>query len=95
MKTHTQGLWVVDKDSDSSFLIVTNSRTIAMSNQTEVEENGMSIEELNANGRLIAAAPELLEALEGFIHSVEHEGYSGRIAEAREQAIEAIKKATL
>ena len=47
------------------------------------------------NGRLYAAAPDLLEALEGFIHSVENEGaVNGRVCCAVENARAAIEKAT-
>ena len=51
--------------------------------------------EIEANMKLIAAAPELLEVLLQFIHSVEHEGViEGRVVDAVRNAKEAIKKAT-
>ena len=50
--------------------------------------------ERDANARLIAAAPELLEALEGLIHSVEHEVEPhGRMVDGIVNASAAIAKA--
>lgn len=43
--------------------------------------------------RLQTANKELIEALKGFIHSVEHEGVShGRVGNAAQNAFEAIQK---
>ena len=46
-----------------------------------------------ANAQLIATAPELLEACEDILHSVEHEGYSGRVVDSVENVKQAINKA--
>jgi len=51
----------------------------------------MSAEENEANARLIAAAPELLEALEEFVHHVEFQWHPD--VATLKQAIAAIKKA--
>jgi hypothetical protein len=50
--------------------------------------------EHQANSKLISAAPDMLEALQQFLHSVEHEGVvSGRVVDAVRNAKEAIYKA--
>ena len=50
--------------------------------------------ERKANARLITAAPDLLEALENFVNSVEHEGaVHGRVVDAVANARALIKKA--
>lgn len=52
--------------------------------------------EKQANQQLIAAAPDLLNALAMFIHSVEHEGVIfGIVTSAVENAKQAISKATI
>ena len=43
--------------------------------------------------RLQGINSDLLEACEDILHSVEHEGYSGRVVEAVENVKQAIKKA--
>jgi hypothetical protein len=49
-----------------------------------------------ANAKLMAAAPDMLAAIESFLHSVENEGViHGRVSGSVELAKEAINKATL
>lgn len=67
MSKHTQGLWKVDGitelciyDVDSRFIGLASITSIKGSNDTYNE----AYEEAKANARLMAAAPELLEALE-------------------------------
>ncbi len=52
--------------------------------------------EQKANQQLIAAAPDLLNALAMFVHSVEHEGVIfGRVADAVKNANQALYKANI
>lgn len=67
MSKHTQGSWKVDGitelciyDVDSRFIGLASITSIKGSNDTYNE----AYEEAKANARLMAAAPELLEALE-------------------------------
>ena len=65
MSTHTQGPWMVSRYSQSTVL-----KAISIRGANEriarvvVPDTAQSISEYVANARLIAAAPDLLEALE-------------------------------
>ena len=62
MNKHTPGPWRVSQQRGLSLFIVGCDEAIA--EILRVEQNGGFDGTLFANGRLIAAAPELLEALE-------------------------------
>ena len=62
MSKHTPGPWATDG----------GDTVVAMGNQivvTAPAPDGASREEMKANARLIAAAPELLEALKGMLQA--------------------------
>ena len=67
---HTPGPWhVSDADSVNPRIDVSNGRGVAHATQRDqhpVIGQGISIQEAMANARLIAAAPDLLEALETY-----------------------------
>jgi hypothetical protein len=81
----TQGKWELDQDGNSAFFINSTERKEFVSVWIEDDE---SEEEANANAKLIAAAPELLEAL------IEVVRISDRNNIAWNRSIEVIKKAT-
>lgn len=65
MSKHTQGEWKVSQDGfviSSSGLVIADTRAVSE----------LSIAETEANARLIAAAPKLLEALEVVVECPEH-----------------------
>jgi len=91
---HTRGEWVVNPPfkNDNKIFISNGENVIAyMAHNPSVNID----EEAEANAKLIASAPKLLEALRQFIHSVEHEGLvSGRVVDAVRHANEVINNAT-
>lgn len=84
---HTKGPWKVDKNG--AICLVEYAKSIAMVNSVFIPK-----EEFEANAKLIAAAPQLLEALQEFVNAV----YSGCSKEEldmlRKKGEEAIKAAT-
>lgn len=99
MKTkHTPGPWLYSphyREHAQGHIYLPNANEDEAHTINLVGAAAMSQEQLDANAKLIAAAPDLLQALKGFIHSVEHEGeVHGRIVDAVRNAKEAIKKAT-
>ena len=90
---HTQGEWSVSKTvNDYAIHTEGSPKDIAL-----VYEYSRAIpkEEAEANAKLIAAAPDLLQSLRQFIHSVQHEGViNGRVVCAVRNAEDIIRKAT-
>lgn len=83
---HTPGEWIA---KDGQIYPIETGKTLA------IIPYYITDDEQQANARLIAAAPDLLEALRQFIHSTEHEGViHGRIVDAVRNAEAAILKAT-
>jgi hypothetical protein len=69
MNKHTPGPWQVEPNPfESAPMVSTENRTIAKVLYWGGSEDG----EVNANAHLIAAAPELLEALEDILWSLDH-----------------------
>jgi hypothetical protein len=79
--TPTTGPWEIDERFPGSYGIEPNVAWLGASSSHRPGEN-------LANARLIAAAPDLLEALESIVSSE-----SAILTELREQAERAIKKA--
>lgn len=90
--THTQGKWEIKSDPES-ILIHSPSGAISY-----IPHAGKAVEEHEANAKLIAAAPELLEALTMLIEETELYNPSNEVTKeffeiARHKAYNAIKKA--
>lgn len=83
---HTRGPWEVRENSDSDVFIMAGDDLIA-----EVEGNWP--EPSRANGRLIAAAPDLLEACEAVLSDTTAEGSPEKFLADRARCRAAIAKA--
>ena len=108
MKTkYTKGEWYVRPDIsikkfESKFYVVTDGNKCSECGLggdhrhiCVILESAVGIIQAKANAKLIAVAPDLLEVLNEFIHSVEHEGViRGRIVDSIKNAKQIIKKAT-
>lgn len=57
--SHTKGPWIIASDGAYRQAVISNDSNTAICDQV----GGKNIDELAANAKLIAAAPELLEAL--------------------------------
>lgn len=86
--------WTVDNETASCTVaapIKAKRKTVAL----VVTDDWYAKDELHANAHLIAAAPELLEALKDMLHVMEqHEQLSGCDCSIGDQARAAIAKAT-
>lgn len=66
------GPWSIDGSVNAGNLDVINGEgRIAMIDDSR--STGWNVPTINANARLIAAAPEMLEALSGILHEVTHD----------------------
>ena len=94
MPKYTPGSWARNPDFPEA--INAGDKHVAMANKFQSPNSKMTVwgEEYEANATLIAAAPELLEALECLIHDVECEiEPHGRMIDAFSNAKNAIAKA--
>lgn len=87
--SHTPGPWIVESGDSTSKFIYDNKGEDGYLGALATVEHG-DPEELEANARLIAAAPELLAALETLLASVD--GHRVTIGDCT-QAAKAIAKA--
>ena len=90
MSGHTPGPWRLNSDA----LVVGNGAlkmSIAIAYDSSTAADGVSREEMKANARLIAAAPELLEALKDALCALE---VCGKDYPAAGKARAAIARAT-
>ncbi len=98
MKQHTQGEWVVSETYLDGCLTVIAKVTAPEKKNIICDIWGMDTEEGRANAKLIAAAPELLEALEYLLKGVNDlpplTAISGVLTQQCKEAESAIKKAT-
>ena len=83
---HTKGNWIA---KDGQIYVEETGETLALITYFDKDN-----EEKKANARLIAAAPDMLEALKKLLVSMPVPGRNRKQAEAELMAIEAIKKAT-
>jgi hypothetical protein len=90
-KNHTPGEWMFSKNS-SDFSVYSDKKAadIALVRNTSRE---ISDEEAEANARLIAAAPELLENLARIIDRIEESKLQDHFPSAYKRALYAIDKA--
>jgi len=89
MKTkHTPAPWVMHKWESEKY------KGCEIVKFQDIAVCALSNFNLEANAKLIAAAPELLEALEYFVKCHSREYMKCEIPDAIEKSIEAIKKAT-
>jgi hypothetical protein len=87
---HAPGPWVTDGSVNAENLDVINSEgRIAMIDDSR--STGWNVPTINANARLISAAPDLLAALQDLLAATE-ETYDSR--HERQAALDAINKAT-
>jgi hypothetical protein len=94
MGKHTQGPWNLKPDGEANFFTIADSKQNWL---MRIQHNGeQSLQEQTTNANLIAAAPELLEALKEVISIVKihSEGTKNNFAWAElDYANEIIKKA--
>ena len=83
MTKHTPGPWVKDMNE-----------VYGPENLPVADCNGRTVQECNANARLIAASPDLLEALEGLVLEKDYPGMSEPERQLHQAARAAIAKAT-
>lgn len=99
---HTPGPWVFRPDvTDQGFYIETLDKTHRKTFIADIGGGLQSMEEIKANAKLIAAAPEMLYALKKLVNLKKYKEDNGKddyYSEARpfawKYAVEAIKKAT-
>ena len=93
MSKHTLGPWEASEGYPSDIWHVDRpSRGYSVVVSRAEEDWDMAVEEVQANAHLIAAAPELLDALETLLLSTERDDMNFRVR-AMEAAREAIAKA--
>lgn len=92
MSTHTPGPWLVSKMSKSTVLkdiyIRGGGERIA---RVVVPSTAQTIDEYHANARLIAAAPDLLEALQKIKHHFDTDEYAYEVASEAIAKFEGVK----
>lgn len=64
---HTSGPWIYD--AEDNVILTHDGRVLSewIPRSNHAKSGGTTVEERNANGRLMAAAPELLEVLQGVL----------------------------
>jgi hypothetical protein len=94
MSAHTPGPWT-DRAIDESQWSIYDSRgwSVAQAHQIKVLSSDLKQAERTANARLIAAAPDLLEALQILMSDMGHLSMKGHM-DAAKKARAAITKAT-
>jgi hypothetical protein len=90
MTKHTPGPWSVEYGHNYDEIIGPKQEGIAETGVWQTNEKA----EQHANARLIAAGPELLDALTTLLIGCESAGHDSGISWAKEQARDAIAKAT-
>jgi hypothetical protein len=91
MSAYTKGPWIVEYDKEGAWEVASpnGSRTNGYLVVCSRKAHHLMADQMNANARLIAAAPELLEALQRIVNNPE-----ARIGgDIRAGAIAAIAKA--
>jgi hypothetical protein len=89
MSAHTKGPWQVHSEYNP-WVVIGNIGTYGFDSICDCDQDShskLSNEEAKANARLIAAAPELLEALKDLLSRSEHDEYYASESDAAEAAI--------
>ena len=92
----TKGNWNISDDTGECYLVKSDDGgLIAFVYDGDIDDEAIHMDVVEANAKLIASAPELLEALESFVYDVENtQGNDNVFEEAYHLAKNAIKKAT-
>ena len=98
MSKHTKGPWTRVRHSwDDSSVYAANGSRVAICRIDEedvTEETQDACVAVNeANARLIAAAPELLEALEALVNDFGRDGYGGELEDGECRVIDMARNA--
>ena len=95
-KKFSKGKWIVSDDTSECFMIESeDGGLICTVHDGSFDDDAIHMDVVEANAKLIAAAPDMLEALESFVYEIEktRSGYN-ILEESYHLAKEAIKKAT-
>jgi hypothetical protein len=90
--SHTPGPWKIERHYDPGYKNISAQKHTALAQVVWCMEDEDRSPECEANAHLIAAAPELLDALENLLKV--HEGEGGTQHHAGDMARAAIAKAT-
>lgn len=74
-KKHTQGEWMLEEDMEGCFIVGTNEKTVCLTSEVEAENGNYKEGEAEANARLIASAPLLLEACKEALNELLDAGF--------------------
>jgi hypothetical protein len=88
---HTPGPWLYSRENSSFMNIIETDGTHIFDMGALINSTGHS--NLEANARLIAAAPELLEALQGVTRILEAFSYTTTLGKTQAQRLEAARAA--
>lgn len=94
MTQHIPGPWAVVNDGDDKedpILHIVAEDGVVIATGLEF---GLNYERCQANARLIAAAPDLLEALQTLIDALPEDGEWGHFLDIKQAARAALRKAT-
>ena len=92
----TKGNWNVSDDTSECYLVKSDDGgLIAFVYDGDIDDEAIHMDVVEANAKLIASAPDLLEALESFVYEIEQtRSYDNILEESYHLAKEAINKAT-
>lgn len=93
MSAHTAGPWAIDWNVSRIDVFSSDAATLIATIRRSTPSDGIDAD-ARANARLIAAAPELLEALRDLAESVRAAGITGPYLDAADAAIAKAKGAT-
>jgi len=86
MSAHTAGPWAIDWNVSRIDVFSSDAATLIATIRRSTPSDGIDAD-ARANARLIAAAPELLEALRDLAESVRAAGITGPYLDAADAAI--------
>ena len=93
-KKFTEGDWNVSDDTSECYLVKSDDGgLIAFVYDGDIDDEAIHMDVVQANAKLIAAAPELLDALRTLVNGCLSDSESDKVVSLR-KAKEVIKKAT-